>query len=53
MLFIDYPNLEKITSIEIFSKLGDKYIMHLCNQIKKMPFEKAKEIILFWLRHRN
>ncbi len=48
-----YPNLEKITSIDIFLTLGNQYIAHLCKQTETIPFEKAREIILFWLRHRN
>jgi hypothetical protein len=49
-----YPGLEKLTSIKIFYALGEKYLKWLTPQIDlKTYFRRSKEIIIFWIQHRN
>ena len=49
-----YPGLKKLTGIDIFVALGNKYIEFLRQQIEeRLSVERRREIILFWIQHRN
>ena len=49
-----YPGLKKLTGIDIFIALGNSYIEFLRQQIEeRLPVERRREIILFWIQHRN
>jgi hypothetical protein len=49
-----YPGLKKLTGVDIFVALGNKYIEFLRRQIEeRLSVERRREIILFWIHHRN
>ena len=49
-----YPGMKKLTGTDVFISLGNKYIEFLHRQIgERLPIEKRREIILFWIHHRN
>ena len=51
---LSYPGLKKLTGIDIFWVLGSNYLELLHSQVgETLPVEKCRDIVVFWIQHRN